>query len=181
MRESKRGKSGKSESRSSGRSKKSTSAPDITRHRVHKIFAENPKKVFTYKSLSRRLGVNSKEGREQVFEYLKQLRNEGDIILLENDKYVYNFTMREVEGIVDLANSKYAYIVSEDSEEDIRVFTDKLMFAMDGDRVRVRMKPPRKKGDRPEGEVVQIIERIREDIVGRVELSKNFAFVVPDY
>src|SRR5437868_2553165 len=84
----------------------------VTKSRLFKIFAGNPDKVFGYKQLSRRLGVNDKAGRDLINEYLKQLRKEGKLTILEGNNYVLNSTSTYITGIVDLANPKYAYIVS---------------------------------------------------------------------
>ncbi|MDQ3292425.1 MAG: ribonuclease R, partial [Bacteroidota bacterium] len=126
------------------------------------------------------LGVSDKPGRDLINEYLKQLRKEGKLTLLEGSNYILNTTSSYITGVVDLANPKYAYIVSDETEEDVRVFSEKLKFAMGGDRVKVRIYSSGN-GDRPEGEVVEVIERAKEEIVGKVELSKGFAFVVPDF
>ncbi|MEM8968559.1 MAG: ribonuclease R, partial [Bacteroidota bacterium] len=34
---------------------------------------------------------------------------------------------------------------------------------------------------RPEGEVIEVVERAREEFVGRVEMSARYAFVIPDF
>src|SRR5690606_19276770 len=83
-------------------------------------------------------------------------------------------------GKVDLANGRHAYVISEDSEQDIRVPVEKLKFAMAGDIVRVQLRSSRRPGDRPEGEVVEVLQREREEIVGRLEMSKGYGFLVPD-
>lgn len=152
----------------------------VTKSRIYKIFANNPDTAFGYKQLSRRLGVNDKPGRDLINEYLKQLRKEGKLNLLEGSNYILNNTATYITGVVDLANPKYAYIVSDETEEDVRVFTEKLMFAMGGDRVKVKVYGA-SNSDRQEGEVVEILERAKDEIVGKLELSKNFAFLVPDF
>ncbi|MFW5832376.1 MAG: ribonuclease R, partial [Prolixibacteraceae bacterium] len=50
--------------------------------------------------------------------------------------------------------------------------------AMDGDKVHVHLYASRKKHDL-EGEVTEIIERAKTHFVGTVEMSRNFAFLVP--
>ncbi|MBC6612296.1 ribonuclease R [Hymenobacter sp. BT507] len=85
-----------------------------------------------------------------------------------------------ITGRVDLATQKFAFVVSEESEEDVRVFTDRLMFAMDGDTVRVRLRGQR--DGRPVGDVVEILKREKDTVVGRL-MTQNagFGFVKPDY
>ncbi|WP_460893753.1 ribonuclease R [Rufibacter soli] len=83
-------------------------------------------------------------------------------------------------GKVDLANARHAYVVTEETDQDVRVPVEKLMFAMDGDTVRVQLRGTRRANERPEGQVVEVLVREREEIVGRLEMSKGYGFIVPD-
>lgn len=158
----------------------SRSGAEINKSKILKIFTSSPGKAFGYKQLARRFDVTDKTGREQIYDSLKQLRQEGRITALGDSNYVLNVAEeKEVTGVVDLANSRFAYVISADTEEDIRVPTEHLMFAMGGDKVRVRLLPGR--DGRPEGEVVEILERVSEEVAGRLEVSKNFAFLVPNF
>lgn len=153
---------------------------EITKAKLLKIFTSNPGKAFGYKQISRRLDVTDKVGRDLINDNLKQLRKEGKITLLGDSNYVLNVEDEKIiEGTVDLANNRHAYVISADAEDDIRVATENLKFAMGGDRVRVRLLPGR--GERQEGEVVEILERVSDEVAGRIELSKNFAFLVPNF
>ena len=153
---------------------------EITKSKILKIFTSSPGKAFGYKQLARRFDVTDKAGRELIYDHLKQLRQEGRLTALADSNYVLNVAEeKEVTGVVDLANSRFAYVISADSEEDIRIPTESLMFAMGGDKVRVRLTG--KRDGRPEGEVVEILERISEEVAGRLEVSKNFAFLVPNF
>ncbi|HYK56725.1 MAG TPA: hypothetical protein VEV15_09610, partial [Flavisolibacter sp.] len=163
----------------SRRSKKGGLSEDISKNRVASIFSKNIGKVFSPKQILRRLSVTTQAGRELVYEHLKQLKKEGDIMLLENGDYIFNPETKIVTGKVDLATPKYAFVISEELGSDVRVFTEKLKFAMDDDIVNVKVSYGR--GDKMEGEVLEILERKREEIVGRIEVSERFAFLVPDY
>jgi ribonuclease R len=71
------------------------------------------------------------------------------------------------------------FISSDDIEDDIFVSAKNLNTALHGDKVKVWLYA-RRKGARPEGEVVEIIERWRTSFVGTVEIMPNFAFLMPD-
>jgi ribonuclease R len=64
-------------------------------------------------------------------------------------------------------------------EDDVFVSATNLRTALHGDKVKVKLYA-RRKGSRPEGEVVEIIERWRSSFVGTVEVMPNFAFLLPD-
>ncbi|OON70957.1 ribonuclease R [Hymenobacter sp. CRA2] len=84
-----------------------------------------------------------------------------------------------ITGTVDLATPKFAFIVSDELPEDLRIYTDRLAFAMDGDTVRVRLGQNR--DGKPTGDVVEIVERVKEEVVGRLQVQGGFGFVHPDY
>jgi len=89
-----------------------------------------------------------------------------------------------IEGEVDYVNPRFAYIRPEakyEMEEDILVKEADLKHALDGDKVRVMVYPVKGSSGRLEGKVLEIIQRNRDEFVGRVEISPRFAFIVPDF
>ncbi|MBP6969732.1 MAG: RNB domain-containing ribonuclease, partial [Prolixibacteraceae bacterium] len=72
----------------------------------------------------------------------------------------------------------YAYVHSEEAETPVYVSARNLLHAMAGDRVRVHLFA-RRKGHDLEGEVVEILERSKKSFVGTVELTRNYAFLMP--
>ncbi|MBF9235919.1 ribonuclease R [Hymenobacter sp. BT683] len=85
-----------------------------------------------------------------------------------------------VIGTVDLATPNFAFVVPEGTgnADDIRVFTDQLKFALQGDVVRVRLRSSR--DGRPVGDVVEVLKRVRPEIVGRLQVQGTLGFVKAD-
>jgi ribonuclease R len=83
-------------------------------------------------------------------------------------------------GTVDPTRSGSAYVVSDDSgmDQDIFIPQGRLINALKGDKVKVRWYLSRR--GKPEGEIVEILQRHRESFVGTMVLSKQFCFVTPD-
>ncbi|MCJ8163759.1 ribonuclease R [Pontibacter sp. E15-1] len=181
--ESSKGKSssrGKSSSKRGGGSSDRNRAPKSAKALVLEVFSNSPDTVFTERTLCRRLGVVDQKGRDQVKSMLSDLVKENKLLPTDGDKYMMNLKVDIITGRVDLANSKYAYVVSEGREDDVRVFREKLKYAMDGDTVKVEVSPT-VRGGRQEGVVIEVLERSRTELVGIMQLSKNFGFVVPDF
>jgi ribonuclease R len=89
-----------------------------------------------------------------------------------------------IEGEVDFVNPRFAYIRPDakfEMEEDILVKEADLKHALDGDKVRVMVYPSKGSTGRVEGKVLEITKRLRDEFVGRVEISPRYAFVVPDF
>src|SRR5690606_9454092 len=65
-------------------------------------------------------------------------------------------------------------------EQDVYIKTKDLGSAFDGDTVKVSLLSTRH-GEHPEGKVVEVLKRNRTRFVGRMDVSANFAFVIPDF
>ncbi len=83
-----------------------------------------------------------------------------------------------LEGTVDMTNSGAAYIIIPDSANDIYVSRDKTKHALNGDRVKVQVRDITV--SRPEGRIVEIIERTKSTYSGTLQLVKNYGFVKAD-
>src|SRR5690606_3314140 len=81
------------------------------------------------------------------------------------------------EGTIDMTSRKTAYFIcKEEFGEDVFIPTANLNRALDGDKVKVYVYN-RRKGKRPEGEVIEVLERKKMEFVGVIDIQKNFAFV----
>ncbi|GAA4307625.1 ribonuclease R [Compostibacter hankyongensis] len=83
-------------------------------------------------------------------------------------------------GIVDIARSGMGFVVVDGLEKDIRVHPGRLRSALDGDEVRVKIQGGGKSSGRMEGEITEVLRRSKTDFTGKLELSKEFAFLLPD-
>lgn len=68
--------------------------------------------------------------------------------------------------------------MADESEEDVFVAFSNLKHALNGDKVKVLVYA-RRKNSRPEGEVVEIVEKKKATFVGTIQLSENYAFLLP--
>jgi ribonuclease R len=144
------------------------------------LFGRNPGKVYNAKQISKMLYIGDKKRRSVIYETLEELvRNKQ---LEEPDPGRYRLLHRAgyITGTLDMTHHGYAYLVSEEDDEDVFIARNDLNKAMDGDLVRVFVYPRRRRTARAEGEVVEILERARDTFVGIVEISKNYAFLLPD-
>ncbi|MCF8378855.1 MAG: ribonuclease R [Bacteroidales bacterium] len=144
------------------------------------IFSSEPTKTFNYKQLSKILEIKNDPERQLVVRILRDLKDNDHLEEMSPGKYRLKSRAGYVVGKIDIAQAGYGFLVSEDMDEDIMIPRNLLHTALDGDTVKVYVYPVRKKRGRPEGEVVQILERSRTNFVGTIEISDQFAFLIID-
>lgn len=148
-------------------------------NQVLSIFNQNEGKILNYKQLSKLMGINDEATRRLLNSCLVELAISGDLTETSRGKYCMRRKASCIVGIVDMTSNGSAYIVSEEIDNDIFVSANNLHHALHGDTVKVYVYSNRRNSN-VEGEVVEIIKRKRETFVGVVEISKHFAFLVPD-
>lgn len=143
------------------------------------IFRRNAGKLYNYKQIAKRLDVKDNETRKLINNVLYQLVDEEKLEEVYTGKFKFVTKGAFITGIVDMTMRGTAYIVSDDIEEDVFVSQANLNHALNGDEVKVYISA-RKKRRQLEGEVVEIIKQARSTFVGIVEISKHFAFLIPE-
>ena len=145
--------------------------------------------------IAQALGAKGRQ-RIEVRRTLRELEHAGEIVRIRKNRYVLPSEADLVTGKLSIHQAGYGFLVPEKSgEPDIFVAAENTGTAMNGDRVVVRISrdvPQHRAKDRPafaaaragrhrsEGRVIRILERARETIVGTLQHSKNFYYVVPD-
>ncbi len=142
-------------------------------------FSQNPKKTLNYKQVSALVGVKNAHDRELVVKVLAELKAKETLKETSRGKFQLAKPMAFIQGRVDMTMSGSAYVISEQVEEDIYIPPKFVGQALDGDIVSVFLLA-RKKRKSPEGQIVDIIERVKTQFVGTIEVSRNFAFLIPD-
>src|SRR5437763_10131462 len=139
----------------------------------------------------RKLGAGGRD-RVAVRNALRELENGGEIVRIRKNRYVLPSEADLVTGKLSIHQAGYGFLVPEKAgEPDVFIAAENTGTAMTGDRVVARISrdvPPRRAKvragqafkPRSEGRVIRILERARDTIVGTLEHSRNFYYVVPD-
>lgn len=152
------------------------------------IFGENPFKPMNYKQICKLMGIRDAAGKDVVYHILINLYEEGKLLEERPYRYVLNPELLQeygpktqyVEGTVDMKSTGKAYVVlDDDAGEDVYIAANNTGKALHGDRVKVAMFPKRK-NKKPEGEIVEVLQRKHTDFVGVLHISHGYVFVVPD-
>jgi ribonuclease R len=144
------------------------------------LFGKNPRQVYNYRQISKLLFISDKKRKAIVSKTLDELVRKRQLEEVEPGRYRMVSRAGYKMGTLDMTHHGYAYLVSDQDDEDVFIARNDLNKALDGDLVRVFVYPRRRRTTRVEGEVVEILERARNTFVGTVEVSKNYAFLLPD-
>ncbi len=146
---------------------------------ITRVMAKNPKQPLNYKQIAARLHFSEKEEKQALSEALLKMKKDGLSEERNHGKYILRAVGGYITGTVDLTKFGYGFVISEEMEDDVFIAARNLNTALHGDQVKVLLYA-RHKGKRPEGEVTEIISRSRATFVGTIELTKQFAFLIPD-
>ncbi len=169
------------------KTKRSRGAKNLLRENILSIFRSDPIRLYNYKQISARLTIKDKAGRDMVNTLIGELLQEEALEQLRPGKFRLNAAWaREqddfsttIVGRVDMLNTGKAYVIPEDDSDDIFIAPNNTYHALHKDIVKVQLFPKRKDRKR-EGQIVEIVKRAREQFVGIIEISRKFAFVIPD-
>ncbi len=83
-----------------------------------------------------------------------------------------------IEGVVDMTSGGHAYVISPESAQDVWVDRKNLNTAMDGDKVKLVLIKRKKK--KPEGKIVEVVQRARDTFIGTIRQFGDDLFLVPE-
>src|SRR5256886_11871130 len=133
--------------------------------------------------IARKIGVSG-SARVALRRMLRDLELAGEIARIRKDRYVLPVEADLVTGKLSIHPVGYGFLAQEKSgEPDVFIAAENIGTAMHGDRVVARMSPDEPSGrikGRREGRVIRILERAHDTIVGTLQRSRNFYYVVPD-
>ncbi len=151
------------------------------------IFTKQPYRAYNYKQVAAGLGIKDKASKDLINIILVELLEDGAITELKPGKYRISEEYaaqapqlkKYITGKVDMKGTGKAYVINDEGGEDIYIAPNNTFRALNGDRVKVLLFP--KRNDRKvEGQIIEILERGKEQYVGIIDISKHFAFLVAD-
>jgi ribonuclease R len=154
--------------------------------KIEDYLTSNAGQSFSPRQLQKRLKV--KNGKKDVLFAADKLLKKKTIVKHPDGSYQFQSSpsgsnkkapqagsQHIIEGIVDKTRNGAAFIVSEDRQQDVFIAPRRMGTALHGDHVRVRVFSPGKR--RPEGEILEVTKRFRDQFVGRLVKFKNHAIV----
>ncbi|WP_428743478.1 ribonuclease R [Tenacibaculum sp.] len=158
--------------------KKGKVIKDLTRN-IFKILNEDSKKKYNYKQIAAKMGVSDTDGKTQIIQKLAELTSQKKITEVDRGKFQINEDRKYHIGTLDVTSNGNAYFICDDFEHDIFVPSVNLGKGLHNDTVKAYVYNKRR-SNKQEADVVEIIERAKTEFVGVLQMNKNFGFVIPD-
>lgn len=146
---------------------------------VLNTFQLNPKAIYNYKQLSKSIGIEAQVQKLYVADLLYDLTYDGILAEAEPGRFRLNSLGTVAVGIFQRRSNGRNAFLPEDGGEPIRVAERNSHHAMDGDKVRVQLFA-RRRGAEPEAEVMEVLENKKRTFVGRLQIAKDYAFLVTE-
>src|SRR5881398_1140065 len=153
------------------------------REQVLALLARKDYRPLNKVDIARRLGFGGSE-RVALRKTLLELEHAGEIARIRKNRYVPPAEADLVAGKLSIHPAGYGFLSPEKSgDPDIFIAAENIGTAMHGDRVVARISrdaPHDRIKGRREGRIIRILERAHDTIVGTLQRSRNFYYVVPD-
>src|SRR6266567_2499986 len=153
------------------------------REQVLALLARKDYRPLDKTDIARKLGLTASE-RVALRKTLRELERAGQIARIRKNRYVLPAEADLIAGKLSIHQVGYGFLTPETpGGPDVFIAAENIGTAMHGDRVVARISrdtPHDRIKGRREGRVIRILERAHDTIVGTLQQSRNFYYVVPD-
>lgn len=151
----------------------------MNKSKILEILQKDPDQTFKPKHLARMLKVSNQKY-PAFKQELKDLIAENKVVKFKRGRIGAGRRLIEVVGKLHVKTQGYGFLITENGETDIFIGQNKMGTALHGDIVKVLLYARPSEGRSQEGEVVEVIQRARKNIVGTFQQGKYWSTVVPD-
>lgn len=132
-----------------------------------------------FDELAQRAQRSGASARKRLTKELEELLQSGTIIRNRRDEYCLRERLSLTVGTVSAHKDGHGFLMPDDRTAPIYLAPRQMQETMHGDRAAVRVSGIDHRG-RPEGSIVEVLERNTREIVGRLYDESGIRFVVPD-
>lgn len=141
------------------------------------FFSSQPDKTLTLKEIFHSLRLNTHPLKMLAMDIMDEMSWDDAITKVSDNSYKLNTNGQVQEGrFVRKSNGKNSFI-PDGSDKPIFVSERNSMSALTGDRVKVSMMA-RRRNHIKEAQVIEILQRAKDQFVGRLRVDKDIAFLV---
>lgn len=153
----------------------------ITKDEIRDYLENFAARPMTEDELIAQFNIDTVEDIQEFKNMLSLMEADGKVIFTRKQRYGIPEKMNLIVGRMQGNAKGFGFLIPDNPLlKDVFVKSDLLNGAMHNDRVIVRLDKTTLVGKRQEGEVIRILKRANQRIVGTFESSRNFGFVVTD-
>ena len=143
------------------------------------FFQEHPNETYSFKQIFRALKLDTHPAKMLAIDTMDEMAWDDYLSKVSDNSYRLNLKTQVQEGtFIRKANGKNSF-QPDDGGKPIFVSERNSMFALNGDRVRVAMMA-RRQNHIKEAMVVEILSHKMDQAVGKLQVEKDFAFLVTE-
>ncbi len=124
-------------------------------------------------------GLKGQRMRSLLDERLGSMVRAGQIIENRRNEYCLTEKLELIAGRVSAHRDGFGFVIPDDGSDDIYLSAREMRALIDGDRVAVKIAGTDRRG-KPEGRLVEILERGTRQIAGQFIRERGIGLVVPD-
>ncbi len=151
------------------------------RNTAVQFLRKNPNRSFNHKQIAAGIDIRGQVSHEHFQTILQSLVENDKIQDMGRGKYKIKVMDKVVSGVLDVTRDGYGFLLSEEEgKSDVFISARNMKKAFHGDTVKVKIIKFRGSSGRPEGEVLEILERSRTVFIGSIEELEGVKFFRPD-
>ena len=145
--------------------------------RLHDFFSTQPGKTFSFKEIFKQLKFDTHPLKMLAIDVMEEMAWDDFLTKVSDSSYRLNQMSQVLEGrFVRKANGKNSFL-PDDGSTPVFVSERNSAWALNGDRVRVQLLARRQRHMK-EAQVIEILQRAKDQVVGRLRVERDMAFLV---
>lgn len=132
----------------------------------------------SFKRLAKELEIDNENDGDALRARLGAMVRDGQLVVDRRNIFAIASRMELVTGKVSAHSDGYGFLVTEKGAEDVFLSVRQMKAVFHGDLAQVRVRGRDNRG-RYEGEIVEVIERNTDQLVGRLYFKDDLAFIDP--
>lgn len=146
--------------------------------KIEGFFSSQPGETFSLKQLFKALKLNTHPLKMLAIDILEEMAWDDFLVRITDSSYRLADNTQVMEGVFHAKTNGKNSFTPDGSDKPIFVAERNSMSALEGDRVKVSLMARRRNHIR-EAQVIEIIERKKDQFVGRLKVEDEFAFLIP--
>jgi ribonuclease R len=132
-----------------------------------------------FDAVGERLGIRDLAEREALRKRLGAMARDGELLLNRADEYCLLDRLPVIVGTASGHRDGFGFLVPDEEGDDLFLPYREMRMLFHGDRAAARVTGRDERG-RPEGAIVEVLERRTRQVAGRFTLEGGVGFVMPD-